>query len=148
RLLCPRAADAAAIKDPVAVRLDDYPGLSVGLLPWDGMRRTWPAAARAVRAALSDEARATDVWHTGCSLGLWDLCSEGFAAGKRHARGLRVVCLDSDPSEMVRRSGWRGRLRAPLVQRALRQRVADADAAIFIGEGTAQKYGPAANRSL
>lgn len=148
RLVCPRAAGEAAVADPMTVDLDAHPGLGVSLLPWDGMRRTWPSAFRTVRAALRREAAEAAVWHTGCSRRLWDLCSVGYDAGKATARGVRVFCLDSDPAEMVRRSGWRGRLKAPLVERALAKRVADADATIFIGEGAARNYGGGAKRAI
>lgn len=149
RVLCPRAASADHVPDPTELgTAAGGDGLSVGLLPWDGRRRTWPRAAPAVARALAAEAARADVWHTCCSLGLWDLTTVSYRVGRRAARGLRVICLDSDPASMLRSSGRVAALKSVLVRRSLVARVRRADAAIFVGRGVEQGYAAAARASV
>lgn len=93
-----------------------------------------------ITSVLEEEARQSDVWHSCCSIGLWDLTTVGYRVGRRHASGLKVFCLDSDPVSMLRGSGVLGQLKASLVRRNLLKRVQEADLTILAGEGVAQTY--------
>jgi glycosyltransferase involved in cell wall biosynthesis len=125
------------------------------VLPWDGGRKSWPLRVRAVRRVLEEEARDADVWHTGCSRSLWNLTTEAYSVGQRCASGLRVLCLDSDPAEMRRRSAGKFGLRRPLdvpasmiLRRSLERRAADADVVVMIGQGVQDRYGRFAKQSM
>jgi glycosyltransferase involved in cell wall biosynthesis len=118
------------------------------MLPWTGGGRSWWLQRRAVARTLSEEARQADVWHTGVGLGLFDVNALAWQVGARHARGLRVLCLDSDPAAMLAASGGLGRLRAPILRAQLRRHAAASDLTIFIGAGVEAEYGRFARASL
>lgn len=148
RLLAPGAPHAGAVTDPVEISLADFPGLSVRTLPWTGGARSWWLRAPAVARVLAEEARHAAVWHAGVGLGLHDVNALAFRTGLRHARGLRVLCLDSDPAAMLAASGGLGRLRAPLLRASLARRAAAADFVIFVGRGAEDVYGAHARASI
>lgn len=147
RVIGIHADDLSVVQDPVEVPHETYPGLSIRCLPWNGTRRQWLLRHRHITRILAEEAEASTVWHTTCSLGLWDLTTTSFAAG-RHCPGLRVLCLDSDPAAMAARSGWSGVWKAPLIRAGLRRRVASADTTIFVGTGPYAEYARYARHAI
>lgn len=142
-----RADHLSAVQDPVEVSYVAHPGLSVRCLPWNGTRWQWLLRYRRILRILAEEAAGATVWHTTCSLGLWDLTTASFAAG-RHCPGLRILCLDSDPAAMAAQSGWGGAWKAPVVRAGLRRRVASADATIFVGTGSHAEYAGHARHAI
>ncbi len=148
RVLCPKDSSAQTISDLYNIALEDYPGLSFGFLPWNGNKRSWLLQFRAVKAMLIEEARRASVWHTCCSDNLWDLTTMSYEVGRQYAKGIRVFNLDSDPAAMLENSGGWSAFKAKLVRSRLRQHVAEADAAIFVGTGVKQNYERFARRSV
>lgn len=139
RILCMASPDDQ-MRDVTSVDLKEFPNLTIRLLPYQGGRKELVTGLTRIRSILEEEARQSDVWHSGCSLGLWDLTTVSYQVGRRHAPGLRVFCLDSDPVSMLQGSGVLGRLKAGLVWRNLVKRVREADLTILAGEGVAQTY--------
>jgi glycosyltransferase involved in cell wall biosynthesis len=148
RIICPRSSNPTVMKDACTLDLADYPGLSFRFLPWGGWMRTWPLHFLAVRAVLLEEVRDASVWHTACGPYLWDVTTLSYNIGRRHAKGIRVFCLDSDPTSLLKSSGGWLAMRAGLVDAQIKRRVADADATIFVGAGVQKRYEHLAPRSL
>jgi len=146
-IICPVAASRDRVPSPVDLNLADYPGLTITLLPYDGRRSYYLGIIKIVRK-LAEAARASSVWHTGCSTRLFDLTTISFLVGRWCAPKLRVLCLDSDPASMMANSGWSSRWKAPLIRARYRRRAREADATIFVGTGTAATYGPYCRRSI
>src|SRR5262245_20135210 len=96
RILC-LTSENDNMQDVTSVDLEDFPNLSIRPLPYQGGRKKLVTGLARIRSVLEEEARQSDVWHSCCSLGLWDLTTIGYQVGRRHARGLKVFCLDSDP---------------------------------------------------
>ena len=144
RLLVPRgAADAAA---NVVIDLADHPNLTIAQLPYDGMRKSFPAALPALWRVLRAEARRAETWHSCCSLELFDLTHLSWHAGRTGPR-FRVLGLDSDTAAMIQQSGG-PRLKADYVRRRYRRWAARADMTVLVGEGVEQVYGSYAKRPV
>lgn len=148
RLICPQVPDGTIMQDSYTICLDDYPGLSFRLLPWSGGVRSWPLHYFDVRAVLIEEARDASVWHTVCGPYLWDVSTLSYEVGRLYTKGIRVFCLDSDPASLLKTSGGWLALRSGLVDAQIKQRVADADATLFLGVGVQKRYGHLARRSI
>lgn len=148
RLICPRLPDHTTMQDFYNISLEDYPGLSFRLLPWGGGSRSWPLHFLSVRAALIEEARDASIWHTVCGINLWDVTTLSYEIGRRYTQGVRVFCLDSDPTSMLERSGSWSALKARFVKAQIKRRVKDADASLFLGVGVQKRYGHLARRSI
>jgi len=146
-MVCPIAASREDVSSPVELNLADYPGLTITLLPYEGRRSYYLRIIKIMRK-LIEVARASSVWHTGCSTQLVDLTTISFLVGRWCAPGLRVLCLDSDPASMMANSGWSGRWKAPLIRARYRRWAREADATIFVGSGTAATYGRFCRRSI
>lgn len=148
RLICPSATDAKSVPDPYEIDLEQYPGLSFRCLPWSGGWRSLPLRLSAVKAALIEEARRTSVWHTCCSINLWDLTTVSYKVGRRYTKGIRVLCLDSDPAAMLENSGGWAARKAGIIRSQYEHWVAEVDATIFVGAGVEQSYGNFARHSV
>lgn len=148
RLICPTAPDRKTISDPYEIDLAKHPGLSFRFLPWDGRRWSWLHKFLTIRKILIEEARLASVWHSCCSTQLWDVSTLAYQIGQRYSSGLRVFCLDSDPAAMLATSTGLDAIKAPLVRYNLERRTANADAAIFLGQGVNQNYRRFAKRSI
>ena len=83
-------------------RHEKTPQAFSALLPYKGGLKSALMNYSRLWSILSEEACHSDVWHTGCSISMWDLSRLGYQVGRRHAAGLRVYCLDSDPVSMLR----------------------------------------------
>ncbi len=148
KIIVPQAGGVGDIGNSVTVDLREYPGLSFRFLPWNGYRNNWIQAYPVIRKVLAEEAARADVWHTGCTPGLWDLSTVAYNVGLHHASGLRIFCMDSDPAEMLLRSGRLDRITGRWVRARLRRRVRLADGVIFNGRGVVEMYGRDARRSV
>ena len=148
RIICPRSPEGQPGPDSQEIALDDYPGLSFRLLPWSGGNRSWPMQYAAVRAALIEEAREASVWHTACGINLWDVTTLSYEVGRLYTRGIRVFCLDSDPASILETSGGLSAIKAKLLDAQIKQRVADADATLFLGVGVQKRYEHLARHSI
>ncbi len=71
-----------------------------------------------------------------------------YQAGVRYAKGLKILCLDSDPASMLEQSGLRGAWKGKLVRTRYERWAAQADATIFVGSGVSESYGRFARRSI
>ena len=134
--------------DMVEVDMRKHPKLSVRLLPYKGGLKSALMNYSRLWSILSEEAYHSDVWHTGCSISMWDLSRLGYQVGRRHAAGLRVYCLDSDPVSMLRESGRWGNLRAGRVWRTTLQRIKECDLTILNGQGVVKTYAPYTKRHV
>jgi glycosyltransferase involved in cell wall biosynthesis len=139
RILC-LAGENDRMHDVESVDLKDFPNLTIRVLPYQGGRKKLITDFARIRSVLSEEAKQSDVWHSCCSLGLWDLTTVAYQIGRHHARGLKVFALDSDPVSMLRESGILGQLKAGLIRQSLLKRVQDADLTILVGQGVVQTY--------
>ncbi len=148
RVFAIRARSIEQVYDPVEVNPADHQGFSFAFLPWDGGRRSLPMALPAIRSMLKAEAADSTVWHSNCSLGLFDLNTIGYAIGRRRAPGLRIFCLDSDPVSMLRGSGGLASAKASLLRRSLIRRVEGADVTIVVGRGVEETYRRYARRCI
>jgi glycosyltransferase involved in cell wall biosynthesis len=149
RLLCPRADSREGMADGVEVNLDDYPGLSIGLLPWNGDRRTLPLCAARVYRVLAQEAATATVWQDLVSTDWFDLVWLAHKAGQRHARGARLLSVDSDPAAILATSqGPTAKLQSTFIRRRDARWTRQADGVIFIGKGPTDTYGRFARKSI
>jgi len=150
RVLCPRADTPEEIEDSVEVNLDDYPGLSIRLLPWNGHARTLPLRAAALYAVLAEEAATATVWQDIVSTRWLDLTWLAHRAGRRHAPLARLLSVDSDPAAILETSGdgIAIKLKSAFVRRRYERWAREADGVIFIGKGPTDNYGPFAKESL
>jgi glycosyltransferase involved in cell wall biosynthesis len=141
RIVCMMSKAPLRSKDVTSVDLRDYPNLSIRILPYVGGFKRFLLGYAAIRSVLVEEARQSDVWHTGCSTGVFDLTTLSYEVGRRHARGLRVFCLDSDPASMVEKSrGLFSVVKGRLLRRNFIRRVRAADLTILNGKGVEQAY--------
>jgi glycosyltransferase involved in cell wall biosynthesis len=146
RIIAPGARRARDVQDAVEVDIKELPGFSFRLLPWSGNPKTFLAQLLFLRLILASEARDALVWHTCCSTSRWDLTTESYWVGRKHATGLRVLGLDSDPAAMLEQSGRRDD--AAVLRTRYRQWAGDVDLTIMVGQGVFEQYSAHARKSV
>src|SRR5438874_735876 len=144
-MIVPQASAEEQIPSPFKVDTKEHPGLQIAMLPYTGRRSYYTGIIKVIKILRSVAKRST-VWHSGCSVGLFDITSLSFLVGRYFAPGLRVLCLDSDPASMLEQSGFIGRLKATLVRARYRKWAAQVDAVIFVGTGVEGNYSHYARR--
>ena len=145
RIICPSVGSPSDPTGYHCIDVGEYPGFSCRLLPWCGGRREFWANILAIRRILIDEARTSTVWHSTCSISLWDVTSLSYIIGRKYAPGLRILGLDADPAAVLEQSGtlfakWKARR---LARRYVRW-ASEVDATILMGEGVLRRYGASA----
>jgi glycosyltransferase involved in cell wall biosynthesis len=140
RLICARANSDFKNRDAKKVDLKEFSNLSVRILPYGGGWKGFLAKLGPILSILKEEAQNADVWTTGVSTGLFDLTTVSYQVGRRHARRLRVFCLDSDPASMVAKSGARKAWKAGFLRRSLMRRARGADVTFLGGKGVSEGY--------
>ena len=139
RMLVPWASAEGQISSPFRIDTEEYPGLEVVMLPYTG-RRSFVARIIEITKILISAAKRSAVWHTGCSINLFDVTCLSFLVGRYFAPRLRVLCLDSDPASMLEQSDFLSRLKARLVRARYRRWASQVDAVIFVGTGVEHSY--------
>ena len=130
-IICHDAFNLDKIPSPQRIALEHYPGLKITILPYTGRRSFLmkvPSIVRTLRSAAAE----ADVWHTGCGTELFDLTAVSFLIGRYFARGLRILCLDSDPASMVAQGEPSKRWKAPLLRYRFRKWAQEVDASRLV----------------
>jgi glycosyltransferase involved in cell wall biosynthesis len=133
----------------VPIDQHQHQGFSWRLLPWQGGRKQFWMKSLEIRRILAQEATDCEVWHAPCGIGLSDVTTFSYAAGNENARGLRVLCLDSDPAAMLEQSAsWTAKLKGRIIADRYKRWAAESDATIMVGQGVLERYGPHAKFSV
>jgi glycosyltransferase involved in cell wall biosynthesis len=143
RLLFPRAETPEQYADVV---LTERPGLSFRLLPWNGRMNSLPLAAPKLYRILKEEAKRAEVWHSTCSIYLFDATHIAWHAGQS-SDAIQILIMDSDPAMMIEKSGG-AKWKADYVRRRYLNWVGKADIAVINGEGVWPIYAPVAKIPL
>jgi glycosyltransferase involved in cell wall biosynthesis len=144
-MIVPQAPSAEQIASPFCVNTREYPNLRILMLPYNGRRGFYLKIFDIIKILRSAAKRST-IWHTGCSVHLFDITSLSFLVGRYFATKLRVLCLDSDPASMLEESGSLGRLKGRIVRARYRRWASQVDAVIFVGKGVEGNYRRYAHR--
>jgi len=144
-MIVPLASSAEQISSPFRINTKQYPDLQIAMLPYTGRRSFFMRIFNIIKILRSAAKRST-IWHTGCSVDLFDITALSFLVGHYFAPKLRVLCLDSDPASMLEQSGLLGRLKARIVRARYRRWARQVDAVIFVGTGVEGNYSKYAHR--
>jgi glycosyltransferase involved in cell wall biosynthesis len=146
-IICHDASRLEKIPSPQKIALEDHPGLKITILPHTGRRSLLiklPSIVRILRSAAAE----AESWHSGCATELVDLTTISFLVGRYFARGLRILCLDSDPASMVAKGTRLQRWKAPFLRLRYRSWANEVDCTIFVGAGAEDVYARSSRRSL
>ena len=87
RMICLCARAHALEGDMTKVDLREFSNLSLRCLPYGGGRKGLVARLGTITSILKEEAQQSDVWHSCCSLSLFDITTLSYRIGRRYCAG-------------------------------------------------------------